>query len=573
MTKLINYIKLNGQLNEPLKLFKLNNMANPNQLEKPLNRVLEFIRLEQKDIKRLVLLTVSIGVLSLATPVTIQALVNVVTMGGVLKPLYVISFMLFIILCLSGALYVLERYIVELIQRRFFVRKAISAAINTQYAKAEIHDHVNSVELMNRFFDVMTVQKSAASLLTYGLSATLQGIIGSVVLMFYSFYFAVVVFIVLLIIAFIVFGIGKFATETAIQESKAKYKVAAWLEVIARNTTMFKFLNGVQYGVEHTDALANAYLADRKKHFSSLLYQNISSVFIYASAGTAMLALGGMLVIQGQINLGQFVAAELIIFNVLVAYRKFVEYLEYYYDLVAAFDKLGMIDDLPQENIGNYTLNLDQGLSIEVKDLSFNFSTSRPILNKLNFQLKPREVLCIYGRSGSGKSTLAEILTGLRQPQSGFIEYNGINLKAVAIDKLRQHIGYIGQTEILESTILNNLTLDNQNIEVAEIYSLLKSINLYDAISRLDNGLETKLASNAAPLSNQEAQLLVFARVLLAKPKLIILDELLDDMDAKYQAGVLAELLSDHRTYSLIVLTKSQTISQYFDNTIMLNHD
>ena len=549
-------------------------MANPANDENPVNRLIKHIKLEKNDIRRLVLLTISIGILSLATPIAVQSLVNIVTMGGVLEPLYVVSFMLFLILCLSGTLYVLERYIVELIQRRFFIRTAISTAINTQSAKVEIHDQYNSVELMNRFFDVTTVQKSSATLLTYGLSATLQGIIGSIVLMFYNLYFAIIVIMVLLVVYLVIFKIGQRATQTAIQESKSKYKVAAWLEILARNAVSFKFLNANTYGLQKADYLANQYLSDRKAHFHTLLYQSITGVAIYALAGTAMLALGGALVIQGQINLGQFVAAELIIFSVLIAYRKFVEYLEYYYDLVAAFDKLGMIDDMPNEKYGKHKLNGVEGLSLQVNNVSYALPYQAPLIENLSFSLPPNQSVCIVGQSGSGKTTLAELVTGLRFAQQGFVEYNGINISELDLSDVRQHIGFAGQLEVIESSIIDNIRMGRADIPLEKVIQVLKSLDVYDKIIALKDGLDTILMPTGAPLSFQQTQLILLTRCLVGEPKLVIIDEILDHLDATSVSSVMALFMLKTRHYSLIVLTKNQAIAHYpFNQHIKLDHE
>lgn len=553
-------------------LNKVDSMAKPLHTQTPLKRLLSHIQLEKNDIRRLIILTISIGVLSLATPVAIQALVNIVTMGGVLEPLYIVSFMLFLILCLSGSLYVLERYIVEVMQRRFFVRTAMHTASQAQSAKADIHDEFNSAELMNRFFDVITVQKSAATLLTYGLSATLQGIIGSIVLMFYSFYFALVVLIILIVIYFLVFYIGKHATETAIQESKSKYKVAGWLELIARNLITFKFLNGSKYGLNKADQLSNDYLLDRQAHFHTLLIQNISGVMIYAFAGTAMLTLGGALVIQGQINLGQFVAAELIIFSVLVAYRKFVEYLEYYYDLLAAIDKLGMIDDLPQEAHGQHILQVENGLQLNVNQIAFAYHSHKNIFENLSFSLPPNSSMCIFGPSGSGKSTIAEIITGLRTPNSGQIEINGIDIRSLDLSHTRLYIGYAGQIEIIEASILENIIVGRKDISIEKVSQVLKSLSLYESIFNLPNGLETSLTPSGAPLSTQQAQLLMLARVLVSEPKLVVIDELLDGLDTLHLSKAMDILQTKTWDHSLIVFTRIQTIADCFEHQIRLKN-
>ena len=295
---------------------------------KPSQRVLSLIALEKEDIFMVSLLTVGIGLLSLATPLAVQTLVNIVTMGGVVQPLIVVSIMLFMLLFLYGALYILEYYIVERIQRRVFVRTAKEAVSAAKHMQIAISDTQNPIELMNRFFDVSTIQKTTYLLLTNGLSAVMQLIIGSIVLMFYSAYFTVIVLIMLAVAYFIVSVLGHHAAKYAIEESYAKYDTASWLEKIAENLRLFKFASGYTLATKKMDMLIANYLETRQKHFSLLLKQNVLAVLVYAIAGTLMMAVGGWLVMHGQLNLGQFVAAELIIFGVLSAFISFFKKLE-----------------------------------------------------------------------------------------------------------------------------------------------------------------------------------------------------------------------------------------------------
>jgi len=315
----------------------------------PVQRVLKLAAFEKQDILLLVYLTLVYGVLGIATPVAVQTMVNIVTMGGVLQPLYVVGFILFCLLALSGGIYAIESFLVELIQRRVFVRHSLLIAQNTQQIHVSVYDQHNPVELVNRYFDIQTVQKSVATLLTVGLTALLQGLIGSVVLLFYSLYFGILVILMLIVLWAVVFLLGKQAETTALKESKAKYDMAAWLENIARNKWLSKFYGAKQRTTENTEVLAQNYLGARVQHFRVLMMQLIGAVGMYAVIGTGMLILGGTLVIKGQINLGQFVAAELIIFGVLSAFVRFVTKLEYFYDLLAAVDKLGVLETLPVE--------------------------------------------------------------------------------------------------------------------------------------------------------------------------------------------------------------------------------
>ena len=207
----------------------------------PLQRLIKLIHSEKKDLRILIYLSFGISLLTIATPIAIQVLVNNVTMGGVIQPLIVTSIILFSLLVLSGLIFVLEAYVVELIQRRLFVGTAMNVAKKTQGAVISVYDENNPVELINRFFSVTTMQKSVAKLLTVGLIALIQVIIGSIIVVFYSFYFAIIITILFAFFWFILRGFGKNAAQTAIDESSAKYTTASWLETIADNFYLFKF--------------------------------------------------------------------------------------------------------------------------------------------------------------------------------------------------------------------------------------------------------------------------------------------------------------------------------------------
>jgi ABC-type bacteriocin/lantibiotic exporter with double-glycine peptidase domain len=535
-----------------------------------LSRVTLFVKLESHDIYTIIYLIVGVGILNLATPVAIQALVNIVTMGGVLEPLYVISLILFILLTLSGVLYVLQAYLVEHIQRRFFVRTAIEAANNTQVSIGQEHSTQNTAELMNRFFDVSTIQKAAAQLLTNGLSSVLQAVIGSIVLMFYSFYFALIVLLMIFTLWFIVRVIGGRAIDTSIQESTTKYKVVAWLETISNNISAFKFLQGKYLSQKHIDTLALNYLDARKTHFNTLLKQNITGVVLYALAGTSMLALGGALVIEGQINLGQFVAAELIIFNVLSSFIRFIYQLEYFYVMTAAFDKIGKIQDLEKEKSGAYTSNHNE-VSIHFKDVSYAYNDQLLGVNQLSFELPPKSTMAMLARSGSGKSTVAELLVGLKVPSSGFVQYNQVDIKQYDIDTLRQKVGYMRKLDIIEDSIANNIRFGREDITAAQITEVLGKLGILEVVLKLEENIDTPLSHTGAPLSFSQAKLLCLARNIISNPALLVIDGLLDDFETLTLDIVMKLLTAENRSWSLVVLTKHEHVAKYCERLMKLD--
>ncbi|MDP8566414.1 peptidase domain-containing ABC transporter [Methylophilus aquaticus] len=536
----------------------------------PLQRVLQIAKLEKQDILLLFYLTLVYGVLGIATPVAVQTMVNIVTMGGVLQPLYVVGFILFCLLALSGAIYAIESFLVELIQRRIFVRTSMQIADNMQQIHISVYDKNNTVELVNRYFDIQTVQKSVATLLTIGLTALLQGLIGSIVLLFYSLYFGILVVIMLIVLWAIVFGLGKQAEESAIQESKAKYNMAAWLENIARNKWLSKFYGARQRTQAHTEYLVKYYLTARTRHFKVLMMQLISGVGLYALIGTGMLILGGTLVIQGQINLGQFVAAELIIFGVLSAFVRFITKLEYFYDLLAAVDKIGVLETLPQETSGEHQASRDGYQQLQAFDMGFKHHRQSALMNKLNFKLQRGQGLAILGGLGSGKSTLLELITGLRQPDQGYLAYNGIDLRQLDLNHLRDHIGVANKVEWQHGSIFENLRLHRADIEIDMVIDVLQVLGLWDDISKLEHGIETELTDFGAPLTYTQLQRLMLARAIIGKPDLMIIDGLLDGL-AQHELDQVLNLLKRQETdWMLIVTTRFQHIAQQFQQVLQL---
>jgi ABC-type bacteriocin/lantibiotic exporter with double-glycine peptidase domain len=537
----------------------------------PTQRLFDLLTLEKKDINLLVVLTSGYGVLGIATPIAVQALVNIVTMGGLLQPLFIVSLILFVLLVLSGVLYVFEAYVVELIQRRMFVRTAINGAKNGQGIDCAVYDHSNPVELMNRFFDISTVQKSAATLLTVSLAAFLQGFIGSVILIFYSLYFAIIVVVMFALLVFIIFVLGRNGIDTAVDESKAKYATAAWLETIARNYNVFKFFNGLSRADRLSHDLANQYIKKRKEHFRTLIVQNVGAVTLYAVVGTLMLALGGGLVIKGQINLGQFVAAELIIFGVLAAFVRFISKLEYFYDMLAALDKIGFLEDLPQEKIGTYALASNRFSYIEAFNLSFSFSPRVSLISRVNFNLSRGESVAILGESGVGKTTLIGLVTGLRQPTTGYIEYDGNDLRQLNQNALRNTIGIAGRVEVVEGTIIENIVLDREDISLNNINLILGELGLLDDFTSLEDGLDTQLTAFGAPLSTTQLQRLMLARAIVGKPNLLIIDGLLDNLTTQELNSVLNLLKAHQVDWMLMVATRFEHIANQFNQIISLN--
>jgi ABC-type bacteriocin/lantibiotic exporter with double-glycine peptidase domain len=536
----------------------------------PLHRLFEIMKVEKTDLWRVALLAVASGLLSLATPVAVQSLVNTVALGGMIQPLLVLSIMLFIFLSFFGAVSVLQSYIVELLQRRVFVRMASDLAYRLPKVKWDVYDQKNGAELVNRFFDVLTVQKAGALLLLEGFSMALQSGIGLLVLAAYHPLLMIFDLIVIAWLAGVIFIQGRKGTTTSIQESAAKYSVVAWLETLARNGQTFKFSGGPELAREHTDRLAYDYFNARRRHYRILLKQHISLYALYAVASTTLLAVGGMLVMDGQLSLGQLIAAEIIVSGVLLSFSKLKKQLESYYDLMAGVDKLGHLLDLPVEQESGEFVVISKPIALAVHDLTFNYPNHSVQLQALNFDIKPGEKVAVFGELGSGKSTLADLLTGLRLPSEGRVEVDQIDISELRLDSLRKHIAVLGNTEMIEDSILENIRLGRPEISVAEVRSILKRLNLMFELDHIPEGIYTQLSLSGSPLSTTQIRKLLIARAIAGNPKLIIVDSLLDEWQHFSTSDAREILFDPEAPWTLLVLTSSRKITDYCQRTIEL---
>ncbi|MFN4257778.1 MAG: ABC transporter ATP-binding protein [Gemmataceae bacterium] len=340
----------------------------------PLTRLIGLMQPEKRDVWVVIAYAVGIGILNLATPIALMAVVNTVALATLIQQLIVLCLGLLVCLALAACLMALQLIVVEYIQRRVFVRVAADLAYRLPRVRQDAFDRQHGPELVNRFFAVLTVQKSAATLLLDGADIALSTLIGLALLASYHQVLLGFDLILLAALAFLVYPLGRGAVRTAIGESRAKYALAGWLEELARHPTAFKLGGGPNFALEQTDLLARNYLQARQQHFRILFRQVGFALAVYAIATTALLIIGGFLVIGGQLTLGQLVAAEMVVSMVVISFTKFGKHLGSYYDLLAAIEKLGHLIDLPLEREGGVAHQArSRGAALRLHNLSFSY--------------------------------------------------------------------------------------------------------------------------------------------------------------------------------------------------------
>ena len=536
----------------------------------PLTRLWGLMRAERRDVWAVVAFSVAVGVLSLATPIAVQSMVTSVAFGGLLQPVIVLAILLMLGLGFGAVLRGMQTYVVEIIQRRIFLRMVADLAYRLPRVRQEAFDRDHGPELVNRFFDVLTVQKVVAMLLLDGLAILLQAVLGLLILAFYHPILLAFDIVLLGAIAFVVFGLGRRSVSTAIDESMAKYAVAGWLEEMARHPTAFKSRGGARFALEQADSLARQYLTARRGHFRIVFRQVIGSLSLQVLASTALLAIGGFLVIQKQLTLGQLVAAELIVTLVVASFAKLGKHLEGFYDLMAAVDKLGHLIDLPLERAdGVHRIApadaSPRGASLKLTGVTFAYDEQRPVLRNLNIEITPGQRVAVVGPSGSGKTTLIDVLFSMRLPDTGRVELDGLDYRQIDLETLREHVSAVTGYELFDGTIYENVRMGRPDVGPAEVRDALDRVGLLDAVLALPSGVNTRLTTGGPPLSEGEARRLMIARALAEKPRLLIVDESLDGLDERSKPRVLSTLFDRQASWTLIVVTHNPEIARMCD--------
>jgi putative ABC transport system ATP-binding protein len=534
-------------------------------------RIFRLAKLERGDLISILIYAVMTGLCSLVVPVTVQSLVNTVAFTAHTQPLLVLTIFVLVGLSLTGILNTLQYQVVETLNQRLFVRTtqdAVRRLVESDLSRTQPNA---AAELLNRFLDISIVQKACSTLLLEGVSVTLQGAVALLLLAFYHPALLAFDALLILFIFLILFVLGRNGTTTSIKESKAKYAIVAALQEVARAGATFKSPAGVEFAQRRADELAREYVWVRRKHFGVVRRQVAASYALQALATAGLLGLGGMLVINGQLTLGQLVAAELAVSALLGSVAKLGKYLENYYDLAASIDKVGQIVDLSQEQTGGSRRRERSGpASLVLRQVTYTHVGGPVEFAPLTLTVEPGQLVSVLGGDASGKSTLAEIIFGIRMPKSGQLLLDGANLTELELADLRRDLTLVGTEPPFNGTLRENLVFGDEEVDPARVARVLTMVGLTQEIENLPHGAMTKIGPDGIHLTGSQAARLALARAILSKPRLMVLDGTLD----RIEHGAALETLSALRTLSedtsIVVFTSDPLIAAACDASTSL---
>lgn len=538
-----------------------------------LSKLLYILKFEKAEISSVYFYAIFGGLIQLSLPLGIQAIIAFVMGGGISTSIVLLIVAVVLGVFLVGFLRVNQMRLIETIQQQIFVRYSFQYASRIPRLNLSKVDDYYLPEFVNRFFDVQNLQKGISKLLLDMPAATIQILFGLMLLSFYSATFIVFGLALVTVLYLLLRVTGNRGLQSSIVESDFKYKTAGYLQDLARAVTAFKFSSAASLHIKKTDEFVSGYLDARTEHFKVLKFQYWTLIGFKVLITAAMLSLGAILVIQQELNLGQFVAAEIVIVMIIDSVEKIIINLESVYDVLTSVEKLSKVLDKPEEIEGTDMLKCyDRGLELKLNNVHFGYQEDKWILNDLNLHINPGEKVSIFGPNSSGKSSLLKLLSGVYKNFMGTYFINNLPIDRYENGSLREAIGVqlTGQ-EIFEGTLRENICIGDERITTERIMEIAKIVGLQEYILQQKEGIDVKLTSAGEHLSGIIARKVLLMRALVGHSSLLLLENPWQNMEEEYINSIQEYILHQLPNTTVIVVNNDLFFASKCDKIIALD--
>ncbi len=535
-----------------------------------LRKFYQILRLDKKDISAIYAFAILAGLVQLSLPLGIQTIISFVMAGSVSTSIVVLILLVVFGTFLNGLLQVRQLEITEKLKQKIFLRYGLEFSDRLPKLDNEKLDNYYLPELANRFFDTISLQKGIEKLLLDLPAAIIQIMLGLMLLSFYHPVFIGFGIMLISIIILILYFTSPQGLALAIQSSDYKYKVAAWLQEIARVVKSFKYSKSNLH-ISKTDEFIGGHLDARTKYFKILLIQFWSLISFKIIVTAAMLIVGTFLLINQQINVGQFIAADIVIIAIIGSVEKLIISLDKVYDALVSVEKLGKITEAAIETGGDLQLeNIPHGVSIQFINTSFIYPDGKKILDNINFNISAGQLIHIKGVSGSGKSTLLRLLTGAYKNFNGNILIEGQSINNYKLESTRNNTGILfNSQDIFTGSLFDNITMGNPSITLIQVKDFVERFGLTEFVQSDKQGIYMILDPSGRRLSKEVRQKILLVRALLGRHRLLLLEEPFEYLDES-TAEILMKWLKKLNNTTILIASNNEKLTLECDAVLTL---
>ncbi len=543
---------------------------------KTLKRFWSLLKPDQGEIRNIYVYAFFYSLVNLSLPVGVQAIINLIQGGQISTSWVVLVIFVILGIIISGVLQINQLRITENLQQKIFARAAFEFAYRIPKVKLEAIYRHYAPELMNRFFDVVSVQKGLSKILIDFSTAAIQTVFGLLLLSMYHPFF-IVFSLVLVVLIYSIFKLtAKRGLETSLEESKRKYNVAHWLQELARTSISFKLAGITELPMKRTNDWTDAYIKSRDSHFRILIQQYVLMIIFKVLVAAGLLVVGSILVMDQSMNIGQFVAAEIIILLVLNSVEKLIYNLETIYDVLTSLEKIGQVTDLDlevDEGIDITESLKNEGLSVEMKNLSFTYPEQKhKIFENLSLNINANERILVLGDGDSGKTTLLYILAGMYPCSDGNLIFNSLPYGNLNPNHLRSVIGDCMMTELLfEGTIMENITMGRERATFENVQWAVENLGLKEFIKSLPQGFNTEVHSQGKLFSKSIVDRLILARSIVDKPRLLLIRDAFPSFTQIENMKIFEFLTSEDRPWTLVIASRDAQLRPLMDRSFTID--
>ena len=539
--------------------------------KKPLKRLYQLLHINRQDIYSIYFYATLSGLVQLSVPIGVQAIIGFVLGASMVTSIYILIGLVVFGVVLVGIFQINTMKIIEKLQQNIFTRNAFEFAEVIPNLDLKAADKMYLPEVVNRFFDTLNVQKGLSKLLLDIPTATIQIIFGLTLLSFYHQLFIAFGVLLIFLLWLILQLTGRRGLETSYKESTYKYQVVGWLEEMGRVLKSFKFSQGTHLNLHKTDKNVLGYLTSRTQHFNVLLIQYRTLVFFKVLITAAMLIVGSYLLLDQQLNIGEFIAAEIVILTVIGAVEKLISSLDSVYDVITGLEKLATVSEQQLEKNGDLILDKKHALSLDIINLNFAYEDNFNVLENINVAINEGNKVCLTGKENSSRTTLLKILTGSYSDFEGSILVNNIPIGNYNLQSLRGQTGFlIYQQDVFVGTILENISLGHTDVTPQLITEVAEQIGIGNFLSNTPNGFNTLLEPTGTRLPQSLIRKILLLRALSNSPSLVLLEEPWDGFSPQIAASIKAYILNHKAT--AVIVTNDTTFAQQCNMVLTLSN-